>query len=145
MVLFSVWGKSAERCEWRRGATWRVRTLRPHSFCTANFYNESSYLCGGEREQTIWFGQWTTSNSRPSLLVLCCFVDVIRESKMVSADLGRAIYISILSERFCLFVCSLPLLSFSSCVSISLVWHFRRANSTQCEVSEFRNNTKKIL
>ncbi|XP_078369876.1 acyltransferase PGAP2-like [Oculina patagonica] len=44
---------------------------------------------------------------------------------------------SVRFERLALFVSSLPLLSFVSCVSIALVWHFDETTRTQCHVPNY--------
>lgn len=43
--------------------------------------------------------------------------------------------LSVRLEYFALFLCSLPLLSFISCVAIALVWHFEETTNTHCNVS----------
>ncbi|KAJ7393050.1 Post-GPI attachment to protein factor 2 [Desmophyllum pertusum] len=55
---------------------------------------------------------------------------------MVSSNFQEPI-ISISSERFAVFICSLPLLSFASCVSIALVWHFDETTRTHCKVANY--------
>ncbi|KAL9973905.1 hypothetical protein ACROYT_G020413 [Oculina patagonica] len=44
---------------------------------------------------------------------------------------------SVRLERFALFISSLPLLSFVSCVSIALVWHFEQTTRTHCNVPNY--------
>ena len=55
-------------------------------------------------------------------------------SEMVT-DRFQTPLLSVRLERFALFLCSLPLLSFMSCVAIALVWHFDETTNTHCNVS----------
>lgn len=55
-------------------------------------------------------------------------------AKMVT-DRFQTPLLSVRLERFALFLCSLPLLSFMSCVAIALVWHFDETTNTHCNVS----------
>lgn len=43
--------------------------------------------------------------------------------------------ISVSFEKFAVFICSLPLVSFAACVVLSLVWHFDETTRTHCKVS----------
>ena len=53
---------------------------------------------------------------------------------MVSGN-SQAPLMSVSGDRFSVFICSLPLVSFASCVVIALVWHFDETTSTHCKVS----------
>lgn len=57
---------------------------------------------------------------------------------MVSSSLQGPI-VSASIERFSVFICSLPLLSFASCVLIAVLWHFDETTRTHCKVREFLN------
>ena len=53
----------------------------------------------------------------------------------MATDRFQTPLLSVRLERFALFLCSLPLLSFMSCVAIALVWHFDETTNTHCNVS----------
>ena len=75
----------------------------------------------------------------PLGLTIKLHLNISINCKMVSSSL-QAPVISLSFDHFAVFVCSLPLLSFVSCVSIAIVWHFEEATWSHCKVSEFLNN-----
>ncbi|KAL9973904.1 hypothetical protein ACROYT_G020412 [Oculina patagonica] len=58
------------------------------------------------------------------------------KSKVVSSSLQGPI-VSASVECFSVFICSLPLLSFASCVLIAVVWHFDKTTRTHCKVPNY--------
>ena len=56
----------------------------------------------------------------------------------MATDRFQTPLLSVRLEHFALFLCSLPLLSFLSCVVIALVWHFDETTNTHCNVSTYK-------
>ena len=57
----------------------------------------------------------------------------------------QAPVISLSFDRFAVFICSLPLVSFASCLSIAIVWHFEETTWSHCKVSDFLNNLSREI
>lgn len=55
----------------------------------------------------------------------------------MATDRFQTPLLSVRLERFALFLCSLPLLSFLSCVAIALAWHFDETTNTHCNVPNY--------
>jgi len=68
-----------------------------------------------------------------------CGIAESKQGKMVSSSL-QAPVMSLSLDRFAVFICSLPLLSFASCVAIAIALHFEETTWSHCKVSVFLNN-----